>query len=158
MVLDNGNSDLKTDILQVPNETLEEKGASFLLEYANGVDYLEDISDKIVYFKNKKSANLEKFSALEKLVHENPNRTSLFELFSDNTLLIISHSDTENIILHSISSSNLPNELEKADRIAKLWLLEFIEYIRELLEAQGINLPRKYPVLVSRPRKYFFPE
>jgi hypothetical protein len=147
-----------TKIMQIPNEVIEEKAANFLRRYVNGADYLEEVESKFSYSSNLEEIDTENFFALEKLVNENPNGVSLFEIFSDNTLLMISHPDTDDIILDNISNSNLPEELKKADEVAKIWLLEFIEYARQIFIQQGKNLPRKYSVQNFEKRKYFFPE
>jgi hypothetical protein len=90
-----------------------------LRRYANGADDLEEVEGKFGYSSNLADMDVENFFALEKLVNENPNNVSLFEIFSSNTLLMISHPDTDNIILDDISNSNAPEELKKQMRLLK---------------------------------------
>jgi hypothetical protein len=100
-------------------QTIEEEASNFLRRYVNSADYLEEVESKFGYSSNLEEIDTENFFALEKLVNENLTGVSLFEVFSDNILLMIPHPDTDDIILGNISNSNLPEELKRRMKLPR---------------------------------------
>jgi hypothetical protein len=109
-------------------------------------------------------------TALEEIANEPPDEVSLYELVEWYGNAIVNES-TMDITLNPITAND-PEKLIKANEIAQLWLFEFAEFMRDTLrdvlrkklgvlfqEDNDEDMPaRKYPVIVTRPRKYFFPE
>jgi hypothetical protein len=123
-----------------------ERAKSFLQFYVDDAESADEI--RIFRFQNLSNPMIQKhinsLEAIEWLANEMQPNVSLTEIVKWDANYVI-----------ETGTDEVENP-EQAEREAKLWLLEFAEFVREIL---GTEMPsRKYPVLTSRPRRYFFPE
>jgi hypothetical protein len=127
------------------NPTKIEKVKLFLQFRVEDAESADEIAqERFRAFFNQAEDDVKSLEALEWLANETPDGVSLTEIVKWDANYVI---DT--------GTDEVENP-DQAEREAKLWLLEFAEFVREIL---GDKVPpRKYPVLTSRPRQYFFPE
>ncbi len=138
--------DLPAGLMDSDIPSVEEKVKLFLQHYVSDTESLDEIRN--FRFQNLSQSMLEKHAqnleAIEWLAHETPKNVSLTDIVKW---------DANYVIETGTDESENPTQAESE---AKLWLLEFAEFVRKIL---GDNAPaRKYPAIDSEPRKYFFPE
>jgi hypothetical protein len=113
---------------------LARKFVNFIVQDTATVEEVKDES-----FKNRSPAMLEEYikglEAVEKIANESQQPGILFNIVGWD------------------AGYMLPNDTEEE---ARLWLLEFAEFVRDVLRDR--EPPRKYPMEVFHPRCYFYPE
>lgn len=117
-----------------PSPTALEEARKFVhFKVADTLD-ADEVRGNIIDFMDLEVV-LRGLEAVERIAHEPPEGASLAEVVKWD------------------AGWMLPNDTEEE---ARLWLLEFAEFVREVLGEHAP--PRKHPAEVPRPRRYFFPE
>ena len=128
------------------NPTQLEKVKLFLQFYVNDAESADEIRNW--RFQNLSPSMLKKHAsnleALEWIVNETPKDISPTEIVKWDANYVI---DT--------GTDEIANPVQ-AETEARFWLLEFAEFVRDILSDQAP--PRRYPVIVEGPRAFFFPQ
>jgi hypothetical protein len=132
---------------RIPSENLSrlEQARRFIQFRVEDAESLQEITEeRFTLTPNQIRKDVEGLKALEWLANETPKGVSLTEIVQWDANYVI-NSGTDEL--------KYPN---RAEQEARMWLLEFAEFVREILGEQAPH--RTYPKPAIKTRQYFFPE